>query len=250
MVYRFKITSLFLITLSGPLLSMQQGRDVKLIFKNAFAGEIKLRVQTPGRDNYLSVPQHHSVDVGYLSDVQKVIVNNDKSRLEIMGSGGDGLLNCWNRKAKKHAGQSTMEVVISRWSNRYPNNLTWSCGASFDQALATSKLQLKNNSNEPVWLMLQNPTNPQQKPDPIIINPNHAIMFNISAWAISRLIKPILYWNNNDVLKQVSILLREKDEHSLADKSVTLEFSRNQSGKRVLTTIIEGFSLPEQFDKD
>lgn len=245
MVYRFKIIAFLGIAFSGSLFAMQQGNDVKLKLTNEFPGEINVQVQTPGKTGYFKILQHKSVDVGVLSDVQNIILSTEKSRIEIMGTGKGSLHNCWNKKAK---GQPTMEVIISSWSSYYPNDLTWSCGAASGQASATSQLVLQNNLNEPIQLMLQNPTNPAQKPDPIIINAHNGISFNISAWAISRLRAPLLSWNNKPVLKQAQEWLKGKSEASLADKNVILEFSQS-NGKRTLTTRIEGLSKlsTEQF---
>jgi hypothetical protein len=245
MVHRLKMMAVLGITFGSSLFAMQPGRDVKLKLTNEFPSEINVQVQTPGKMGYFKILPHKSVDVGLLSDVQNIIVSSEKSRIEIMGTGKGSLHNCWNKKAK---GQSTMEVIISSWSSLYPNDLTWSCGAGSGQAAATSQLVLQNNSNEIIQLMLQNPTNPMQKPDPIIINAHSGISFNISAWAISRLNAPLLSWNNKPVLKQAQEWLKDKNEASLADKDVILEFSQS-NGKRTLTTRIEGLSKlsAEQF---
>lgn len=250
MFTRFKIIMILAILLTGCRGSLfaMQAQDVKLKFTNEFPGEIKIQVQTPGKTAYFKLAQHKSVDVGLLSDIQNVSVGTEKSHIEIAGPGKDGLLNCWNKKAKKQPGLSSMEVVISSWSNFYPNDLTWGCGAALGQATATSQLILQNNSNETIQLMLQNPANPRQKPDQIIINAHNAISFNISAWAISRLTAPLLSWNNKPVLKQAQDWLKGKTEASLADKNVILEFSQSNN-KRTLTTRIEGLakSSSEQF---
>lgn len=245
MVYRFKIMAILGVAFGSSLLAMQPEIDVKLKLTNQFPGEINVQVQTPGKTSYFKVLQHKSVDVGLLSDVQKIILSSEKSRIEVMGSAKGGLLTCWNKKAK---GQSIMEVTITSWSSFYPNDLTWHCAAASQQAPATSQLVLQNNSNETIQLMLQNPTNPSQKPEPMIIQAHSAISFNISAWAISRLKAPLLSWNNRPVLKQAQEWLKGKNEASLADKNVILEFSQS-NGKRSLTTQIEGLSKSstEQF---
>jgi len=244
MFYRFKSIVFLGIACSSSLLAMHD--DVPLKLTNKFPGEINVQVQTPGKTSYFKILHHKSVDVGLLSDVQKIIVSYEKSRIEIMGTAKGGLLNCWNKKAKD---ESIMEVTISSWSSFYPNDLTWDCGAASEQASATSQLVLQNNSADTIQLMLQNPTNPSQKPDPMIIQAHSEISFNISAWAISRLRAPLLSWNDKPVLKQAQEWLKGKTEASLTDKNVILEFSQS-NGKRTLTTRIEGLAKlsTEQFD--